>query len=635
MSKKIALMGGIVVHSLLAYSQSSIQNQFTEIADTVKLQEVVITGTRFEIPIEKSGKTIYKLSADDIQKNAGKTISDLLNEVPGIQVEGNFSSPGTNISIYSRGGRNKNALILIDGLPLNDPSGISASYDLRLLSLHQIESIEVLKGGLSTLYGTGASTAVINIKLKENTNNDLSGNVDLNYASFNTFTASGGIYDKAGKFAYSLMGNYSSSDGFSAASSEQTTTAFDDDGFDQKNGLVKLAYNFTDRIRLDGILGYDEVENEYDNGAFFDADNLQTGNMLRFGLTPSIQYDKGEVKIKTIYAKNKREFESSLPRTYTGQNTQIDASQKHQFTPSVTGFWGVNAQVFAYEQEGSIAFNDSRFSLVDPYTSFFWEHHSGLSLHLGGRLNIHSEYGAKGVYNINPGFLFRVSDEVSIKLLASLASTYITPTGYQLFSGSYGNVDLNPEKSLNIESGSSIYFGESLALNAVYFNRKEQEAIHIVSQFDIEGNFLRGTYQNVSEVRTVQGVEASLSYKHSDWVSIAANYSYVTTDGDIATFFRIPKNKFGVRTEVNPWENTSLTIKYNYTGERFVFDFSKRKEKKLNSYGLLDLHAQQKFLNKKFNLYGAVNNVLDKEFISILGFTTRGRNYSIGLSYNF
>src|SRR5690606_7508987 len=120
------------------------------------------------------------------QQNAGKGLADLLNEVPGIQTDGNFSAPGTNQSYYIRGGRNRQALILIDGVPLNDPSAISAEYDLRYIPLAQIESIEVLKGGLSTLYGTSAMSGVINITLRDSGRKAMSGEVSIEGGSYRT-----------------------------------------------------------------------------------------------------------------------------------------------------------------------------------------------------------------------------------------------------------------------------------------------------------------------------------------------------------------------------------------------------------------------------------------------------------------
>src|SRR5690606_30927457 len=149
-----------IISVFLAVTVTRAQDSLT----TILLKELVTTGTRFDVPVEKSGKTIYKLTTEDLQRNAGKSVADILNEVPGVQTDGNFGTRGTNIDYSVRGGRNKHTLVLIDGVPLNDPSGINAGYDLRYLPVSQIESIEVLKGGLSTLYGTGAAAGVINIK---------------------------------------------------------------------------------------------------------------------------------------------------------------------------------------------------------------------------------------------------------------------------------------------------------------------------------------------------------------------------------------------------------------------------------------------------------------------------------------
>jgi vitamin B12 transporter len=633
MSKKLILLGCAAIYSLAASAQSNETENDNLVPETISLSDVVITGTRFEVPIEKSGKTIYKLTAKDIERNAGKTVVDLLNEVPGVQMEGNFGSPGTNIGVYVRGGRNKNTLILIDGTPLNDPSGINASYDLRLLPVSQIESIEVLKGGLSTLYGTGASSAVINITLKERKTEELAGGIDLNYGSYGTVATSGNIQGKINKLSYLLSGNYSRADGFSSASDERSTTSFGKDGFDQKNGMLKLGYNFSDQFTLDGIVAIDDFETDYDAAAFVDADHVQTGSMLRFGLSPSYKYEGGEVKLKTMYVDNEREFLSDFPIAYEGENLQIDLSQRHQLSPAFTALWGISTQSFSYKQDEDIDFDDTKFSQVDPYASVFYEHNSGLNLHVGARLNSHSEYGSKFVYNLNPSFLIKLSDAVNLKFLASAATTYITPSGYQLFS-SYGNADLDPEESLNLEFGSSLYLNKSVVVNVVYFDRKEESAIDFVSEFDGDGNWIGGAYQNLSDERNVNGVEIDMTYTLSDKIAILANYAHMSAD-DATTFYRIPEEKFGISVNVNPLENTSFSVKYNHTGSRTIFDFGAFSEVALDSYGLLDVYAQQSLLDEKLTIYGAVNNVTDTDFVSVYGFTTRGRNYNIGMKYNF
>ncbi|MFM7430901.1 MAG: TonB-dependent receptor, partial [Flammeovirgaceae bacterium] len=131
------------------------------------LNEVVITGTKFELPVEKSGKFILRLSEQQLREQSGRNVGDLLNNLAGVQVDGNFGTPGSNLNYYVRGARNRQTLILLDGVPMNDPSGIDAFYDLRYVATDQLKNMEVMQGGLSTLYGSSAAAGVINIQTKE------------------------------------------------------------------------------------------------------------------------------------------------------------------------------------------------------------------------------------------------------------------------------------------------------------------------------------------------------------------------------------------------------------------------------------------------------------------------------------
>ena len=130
------------------------------------LDEVVVSDSRFELKRENSGKTVIKISQQEIENNQGRTISELINTKSGIEINGSRSNAGQNLGVYVRGGRNRQVLVLIDGIQVNDPSELSGGYDLRLLNLNQIESIEIIKGAASTLYGSGAATAVVNIITK-------------------------------------------------------------------------------------------------------------------------------------------------------------------------------------------------------------------------------------------------------------------------------------------------------------------------------------------------------------------------------------------------------------------------------------------------------------------------------------
>ena len=160
--KKQLLIVGAVALSFASTKSFAQEQEKSEILD-----EVVITDSRFKLKKENSGKVVHKITAETIKKNQGRNLVDLINTVAGIEINGNTSSNGQNLGLFIRGGKTKEVVVLIDGIQVSNPAGVSGGYDLRLLDLNEVESVEIIKGAASTLYGTGATTAVINIKLKE------------------------------------------------------------------------------------------------------------------------------------------------------------------------------------------------------------------------------------------------------------------------------------------------------------------------------------------------------------------------------------------------------------------------------------------------------------------------------------
>src|SRR6056300_500227 len=137
------------------------------------LNEVVLYGLKVPQKEALIGKNITLLNEKDIQAYQGYSLAQLINTVSGISVQGAQLPMGNTQSIYARGGRSKQVLILIDGIRVADPYSASLSYDLRLLNLSNIKQIEVLKGASSAVYGSSASTVVIAITTKENQKNGL------------------------------------------------------------------------------------------------------------------------------------------------------------------------------------------------------------------------------------------------------------------------------------------------------------------------------------------------------------------------------------------------------------------------------------------------------------------------------
>ncbi len=601
-------------------------------SDSTLLKEVVITGTRITIPVEKSGKSIYKFKKEDLQRNAGKSIVDLLNEVPGIQTDGNFGAPGTNIGYFIRGGRNSQTLVLIDGVPLNDPSGITLEYDLRNLPLDQIESVEVLKGGLSTLYGSGAAAGVINIILSDAGKEAFYGSVKVGGGSFGTLSQGIELGGTTNGFKYLISAQNENSSGFSAAL-DRENEGFDDDGISRQNGLLKLGYQFNNRFSIDFQSAYDRFKSDFDDGAFTDGDNDQETKQFRVGIRPKYTYNNGELVLNLVYNQIERDFKNAFGELfYEANNLQVDLSNQYNIGSNLKAFFGVNLQRLSNKQTAT-SFQDADFSIIDPYASLIFDHDNGLNIHAGVRINTHSEYGSKFIYNINPSYLIDLNNVNQIKVFGSIATSFIAPSLFQTYS-SFGNLELNPEEVINYEGGLSFYLGQNIKLNTVYFYRDETDPIGFVSFFDDDGAFIGGEYQNVTDTRSVKGFEFDGEWIIKKSITLGANYTYAESDVE-TSFYRIPKHKFGASLQLNPFKDFEAGIKYNYTAERTVFDFATFSTLELESFGLIDLYASYALLNSKLKLFGGVNNVLDKDFVAIQGFTTRGINFSVGASYKF
>ncbi|WP_299291462.1 TonB-dependent receptor plug domain-containing protein, partial [uncultured Mucilaginibacter sp.] len=126
------------------------------------LKDVVVSATKTDQKQLQTGKVITVITQDQIERSQGKTVAQLLSEQAGIIVSGASSNPGLNKSIFIRGAASGFAVTLIDGVLVGDPSSTGGTFDIRLFPIDQIERIEIIKGGQSTLYGSDAVAGVIN-----------------------------------------------------------------------------------------------------------------------------------------------------------------------------------------------------------------------------------------------------------------------------------------------------------------------------------------------------------------------------------------------------------------------------------------------------------------------------------------
>ena len=103
-------------------------------ADSVKsLEEVTVTANKFEQKQNTTGKVITIITKEQIDKAGGKSITQLLNEQGSVVINGALNNAGNVQTVYMRGAASGRTLILIDGIPVNDPSEINNNFDLNFI----------------------------------------------------------------------------------------------------------------------------------------------------------------------------------------------------------------------------------------------------------------------------------------------------------------------------------------------------------------------------------------------------------------------------------------------------------------------------------------------------------------------
>jgi vitamin B12 transporter len=114
-------------------------------------------------------------------------------------------------------------------------------------------------------------------------------------------------------------------------------------------------------------------------------------------------------------------------------------------------------------------------------------------------------------------------------------------------------------------------------------------------------------------------------------IDFSTNYTY--TQHEDGQGLRIPKHKVNGNFQYDVNENTQVLTSIQYVGERD--DLFESKQVILSPYWLMNLHVAHKMSIQGMSFYGNVQNLLNADYVEIQGYTTRGRNFSLGVSYTF
>ena len=612
---------------------------------TKTIEEVVITDTKFAQSKAKSGRSIEKITQKDLEQRQGQSVATVLSQLSGFEVVGNQGSAGKNLDLFVRGGNTTQVLILIDGNPVVDASSISSTYDLRLLPVDQVESIEILKGASTVLYGPNGASAVINITLKKAVKNKISGTAYVNVGTQNT-TENHKLHGKESNQGFSFNGSNGKVSFLTSLNStevkglsEAAGVNFEDDIFSRLNLNQQFGVKVNSKLNLDFFANYDKLRSTFDDGSFADNEfNSLSSEQFRAGFTPTFKYKKGEFKINSSFGLLEREYTnydmwSGISNSsYKSRNVNVDAFNKYNLSSSLYLVTGVQFQFFDMNQftpYGDILGNVAKFNVVDPYVTAVYETKFGLNVNTGIRYHKHSVYDDYLIWNLNPSYTI---SKLGLKFYGSVGGAVVSPTLYQVYSP-YGNSALKPQENQTAELGlEKSFLNKKIIFTGAAFFREQDNSI----VFGSLPSPPWGQYVNITGINKSKGFETSVTIKPIQKVTVSGNYTFVENDELIARF--VAKHRANANLSFDITKNISWSAQYQYINQRDVAYFDSMTyatvATEVPSYQLVHTNLSVK-VSSNLSLFAAVQNVFNEEFVETVGFTSRGRNYKFGLNLKF
>ncbi|MCW3073176.1 MAG: hypothetical protein JWP69_245 [Flaviaesturariibacter sp.] len=634
---------------------------FAQSDSSKTLNEVVVSANKFPNKTAFTGKVVTVINRQDIERAGSRDLSQLINEQGGLYINGANSNPGKDRSIYLRGARVEHTLITIDGVPVYDATGIGSNFDIRQIPIESVERIEVLKGSQSTLYGSDAIAGVINIITRKGGTKPVGGNGLLSYGSFRTVRAAVGVNGKNKNVDYNIGYNYFSTNGISEAQKPVSETGrFDRDGSTQNGVQASVGIQALAKVRISPYLRYSTVEGELDADALTDDKNYTyTNKNWQAGVRNEIGLGAGKLNLLYNYTNTERDYRDDS--TFA---PGLEAFALNQFTSNEhfaeafavyplgklkltagADFRASNLDLynyytsFGFVSESKLGRDSTKQNQVSAYAMLNYGNGTGFNVEGGGRYNQHSKYGSNFAFNFNPSYLFRRQ----WKLFANISTGYRTPSLYQLYS-IYGNADLKPEQSLNLEGGVQYFTKDEKAyIRATYFNREVEDLM----VFFFDPSTFESRYINRDKQKD-QGFELDGKITLGDKINIKAFYSYV--DGEISTkvrgkdttyfnLYRRPKQSFNLTIGSQVGKAFYVSAQLNSVGKSFDLTFPPpaytQTEVLLKSYVLINLDAEYAVVKNRFKIFADLRNVTDENYHEVYGYNAPGMNAYGGIRFNF
>jgi vitamin B12 transporter len=618
------------------------------------MDEVIITANKTLQKQVQTGKVITVINQEQIVRSGSKSVAQLLQETAGITANGALNNAGTNISLYTRGASSGRTLILLDGVPMYDPSQINNEFDLNLIALNDVERIEVCRGAQSTLYGSDAIGGVINIiTYSKQVSKKLEGQASILAGNYGTVRAQIKAQGKLGKLTYGVRYARNITDGFSSAHDSTDKKGFDRDTYAGDFTSARLQYQFNEYATISAFALSSVYKTDLDAGIFADEKDFSVAHRAKT-IGTRFQYSKKKWQFTAQYqysditrkflddSASVGGFAKYTRNDYSGKSQFAEAYGQYQFSPQwqVTlgadfRYSSMNNQFLSISSFGPFesGFNDTAQHQYAIYANLrFHSKNEKLNVEAGARWNQHNQFGDNTTFTFNPSY--QISPRW--RVLGSIATGFKAPSLFQLYDGFSGNTELRAETSTNYEIGLQ-YQSKPWQSRLVYFNRNMKNGI--------DYNYINFKYFNFIQQK-VQGIEWENTVRlHAKWYALV-NYTYIdgqeetqnrTTNKDTITYsylLRRPAHQLNVQLNYQPTPSVNLQVSTRFVSNRFDVGGYLKPDVSLASYWLFNALASWQ-ITEQVRLFGDMQNISNTKFFDIRGYNSIPFMWQVGLHINW
>ena len=582
---------------------------------TTDLDEVVVLSSKLDLPFSKNFRTVNIISSEDIKNSPVTNVSDLLQEITGIDVR-RRGVGGVQGDLYIRGGGFDQTLLLVDGMKMDDAQTGHHTLNM-ILPLYLIERVEIIKGPAARIFGQNAFNGAINIVTKDFEGEKGTIHMNLNELSYGSFeqkniSLSTKITGENIKSLISYSGNRS--DGYRHNTDYKRNNYFIKTSFNTNKSPVNIITSFNEnKFGANGFYASPSATEQYEETQASLLGITTTINSEKLSITPRLYWRRGQDEY--IYIRDNPSVYRNLHKT---NKVSAELSGSYFSESGITGF-GVDLSTVnissnnlgEHKRTTVNLFADHTFKLFDEKLFIS----PGIALSYFSDMSFHSFPGIDLGYNISSDF----------KIYSNIGKTYRIPTYTDLYYSdrtTVGNENLNPESATSTELGLK-YNSSNFKFSAALFNRSAKNIIDYVKSS--ENDLWKA--ENIGSL-TTKGYEFDISYSFkssydlSNVNSISIGYTNISDDNYVTD---INFSKYSLNS-LKHHLISKLNLKYiKNINHSIVYKYAERSDK--SNYSVLD----SKIMYKK-GLYVYINNILDEIYSETNLVPMPGRSFLVGFN---